>query len=413
MRADNAITVILAALALPGGAALAAQDKPLTAVLAEPVAIERAEPVAVVPFTRSRHMLVIEARANGVAREFVFDTGSPSMISRELADELGLRTIGSNTGRDANGAEVTMDFVVLDRLEIGGVTFRDVPVLVFDYAAIELGPCLFDGGVIGSEILPGSAWRIDAGAGELSIFAPGAVPAAEEGAVVAPLHRFGYPHAPVIDYRVGEMADRLLFDTGSPDSVVLYDRAAASPAVRAAIRPGSLARGEGSHGVSAGGRGAPGPLERFTLDSFVIGGRQLAPVRATTRVVPPSLVGTGLLASHVVTLDYPGGQAVFAPRADPAPAPAAAEAAEAGYALAIADGAVRVVRLFARSPAARAGLRLGDRIVAIDGVRVPAIGPASRCEAMEWLAGAARPGEAERLTVVRGGRDVVLAIPAG
>lgn len=405
-----ALSSALGASALAGDVASAenpalAEGPELAAVLARPVAVEHPAPTTVIPFERHRHMLVIEAQANGVAREFVFDTGSPSMIARELADELGLRPVGSNTGRDANGAQVTMDFALLDRLEIGGVVFRQVPVLIFDFADIELGPCVFDGGVIGSEILPGSAWRIDAQAGEMTIGAPGAMPPADGAAVVAPLHPAGYPHPPISDYRIGAFSDRLLFDTGSGEAVVLYDKVAADPAVRGAIVPGSHVRGHGSHGVSAGGMGAPAPLERFTLDDFALGGRAIGPVRATTRVVPPSLIGTGLLDSYIVTLDYPGQKLVLEPRTDPAPA-----RDEAGYSLAIAGGVVQITQVFEGSPAARAGLHTGDRIVAIDGARLPEIGPANRCDTMRWLAAEARPEAVERLTVLREGEEIALSL---
>jgi predicted aspartyl protease len=79
----------------------------------------------------------INAAMNDLERRFVFDTGSPTMISRELAAELDLVIIGSNTGRDANGREVTTDIGIVDRLTIGGVTFRSVPVLVSDFRAID------------------------------------------------------------------------------------------------------------------------------------------------------------------------------------------------------------------------------------------------------------------------------------
>ena len=52
-----------------------AEGPELAAILARPVAVEHPAPTTVVPFERRRHMLVIEAQANGVAREFVFDTG--------------------------------------------------------------------------------------------------------------------------------------------------------------------------------------------------------------------------------------------------------------------------------------------------------------------------------------------------
>lgn len=403
-------SVLLAALlVLPGAASTQAEDRRETPALAEllarPVAVEHTTTATHVPLEQRHGGLVVRAQANGIERDFVFDTGSPSIIARDFADQLGLVTIGSNTGRDANGVAVTMEFALLEELRLGEVVFNQVPVLIFDFATLELGRCIFDGGVIGSEILPGSAWRIDTGAQRLSIFAPGSAPAVAGTAISARLHPGGYPYPPIADYAISGLDDRLLFDTGSAEMVTLYEKAADDPRVRRMIAPGSRLRGSGTHGVSAGGMGASGPLQRFTLSDFDLGNHRLGPVRATTRVAPPSLIGRGLLATHVVTLDYPGERLVLEPRDTPAPLPP-----EIGYLLAIADGAVRVLQLYEATPAARAGLELGDEVVAVGEHRLPAIDPETICTTMRWLAEHAAPQRLSELTVRRGGRELTLAI---
>ncbi len=128
-------------------------------------------------------------------------------------------------------------------------------------------------------------------------------------------------------------------------------------------------------------------------------------MRATTRVAPPSLIGRGLLATHVVTLDYPGERLVLEPRDTPAPLPP-----EIGYSLAIAGGAVRVLQLYEATPAARADLELGDEVVAVGEHRLPAIDPETICTTMRWLAEHAAPQRLSELTVRRGGRELTLAI---
>ena len=149
--------------------AAAAQAGPVQQAFAEPVRIERAEAVTRVPAEWRMNKLFIEATVQGETREFIFDTGSPTMISRTLADTLELEPIGQNVGVDANGNQVTMDVAVVETLSLGGTTFHDVPVLIFDFSPLAMARCLVDGGIIGSEILPGSAWRIDAGAGEVAL----------------------------------------------------------------------------------------------------------------------------------------------------------------------------------------------------------------------------------------------------
>src|SRR5690606_40516750 len=108
-------------------------------------AIELDVPLRVFP-----NELHVEVGVNGTRRRFLFDTGSPSMMTSTLAAELGLEAIDRRQGRDSNGAVVDTDIVQAD-LTVGGTTFRKVPVFVADFPKVP--QCLFDG-VLGSELLP-------------------------------------------------------------------------------------------------------------------------------------------------------------------------------------------------------------------------------------------------------------------
>lgn len=386
----------------------AAQDASPAEIFAAPIGIERPAPVTRVPLDYRMGKLFVEAAANGETREFIFDTGSPSIIDRDFADALGLETVGRNTGVDANGNPVTMEIAVLDTLRLGDTIFRRVPVLVFDFSSLPTGRCLIDGGVLGSEILPGSAWRIDAGRGELGVAESADRLGESEPDLRAALHDFGYPHAPVVDYAIGDIDDRALFDTGSAEEVTLFARVAESDAVRARIVPGSLLQGAGYEGESAGGRGETGPLARFTLEDFRIGGQEFGRVRSSVRGVPPSLVGAGLLDTYTVTLDYPGEGFLLERRGAPAP-----DRPEMGYSVAFTGEHAEIVQLFANSPAAAAGLRLGDRVVAIDGRSLEVSGAADRCAAVRWLVEDFEPALGAEIQVEREDGPASIRVPAG
>ncbi|MAZ90524.1 MAG: hypothetical protein CMH94_06650 [Oceanicaulis sp.] len=395
------LTGVLAVTLTSTSPAFARQDD-LQALLSAPVGVERTAPVSSVPFETRVRKFYLDASVNGETHEFIFDTGSPTIVSRQLADALGLEIVGRNTGRDANGTPVTMDFAIIDRLTLGDVTFTRVPVLIHDFSGLATGACLIDGGVIGSEILPGSAWRIDAAAGRLEIAESAAALAPLETVLSAPLHDFGYPHAPVLDYALGEIADKALFDTGSEEEVVLFHQVADSRPARAHIVRGSVVTGQGSEGESAGGRSENRELVRFSLEDFRIGETSPDPVRATTRTVPPSLVGAGMMDRFIVTLDYPGAAFTLSPRDAPAP-----ERVEPGFALAFAGEGVEVVQLFEGSPADEAGLRLGDRVTAIDGRALGGHG----CEDVHWLMGEYSEADGGALTVERAGETMVIEVP--
>lgn len=380
-----------------------AQSDELRALLGAPIQSDHPGAIADVPIELRYGKHFLTAEINGETGQFIFDTGSPTILSAELASRLGLEFIGENTGTDANGNRVTMNFVRLDELQLGEVRFHDVPVLVYDFSGLNIGSCLIGDGVIGSEILPGYAWQIDTGAGQLRIAASAEEWPAE--AVAAPLNDFGYPHAPIVDYALGDISDRALFDTGNTSDLALFDVVADQAIASGAVQTDSLQTGFGYEGESAGGRGDPVALRRFRLDGLMLGTETLNEIPAIGRAHPPTLLGAGLLDRYIVTLDYPGGQFLLHPR--PASQP---PRTLAGFGLLIVDDGVEVTQLYGASAASAAGLELGDHILSVDGrdMTVPPAG--DRCELVRFLAGDFNASAARELVVRRGSDTMTITI---
>lgn len=397
------------------GVALAATVS-VGAVAQQQMAQELARPIETVwpaaaveiPLERRNGKLYFDATVDGKAGAFLFDTGSPTVLSRDFAQSLNLTIIGRNTGVDSHGAVITMELAIVEELRLGDLVFRNVPVLLHDYPKTGMGKCLIGDGLIGSEIFPGGAWRIDTQDSRLTIAADVAsLPPPAEGSLRADLHDFGYPHAPIFDYGVGGLADKALFDTGNGASISWFAKAVEHPDVGKAIAPGSHATGQGYEGESAGGLSARGEIVRFTVDGVSVASGGFPAIPSIVRAGPPTLFGAGLLRQYVVTLDYPGGEVIFEPRTQPEglrPVP--------DYNIAMIGGEARIARLFTKSGAESAGLRPDDAVVAINGRRLSRDGDPSYCEDVNWLVDKFDANQAALITVLRDGREVVLEIPA-
>lgn len=407
MKFPLVLVALLAALSA-GAAGSSAQEAEVRALVSRPIVVERDAAVSATPLDVRAGKLFLRGSVNGREREFIFDSGSPSLLTRQFADELGLESVGRNTGVDANGNHVTMEFAVVDTMRVGDVTFRDVPVLVFDPLEIDGGRCIFDGGVIGSEVFPGSAWRIDLEHSQLLIAASSDALGEGTGAMSAPLHDFGYPHAPIFDYRVGDIDDKALFDTGSSDEVTLFARMLDDGSVRDLMVDGATASGRGHQGVSAGGWGEVVDLVRFDLARLGFGTGELTGMRATTRAVPPSLLGAGLLDRYLVTLDYPNGRIVLDERSDPPP-----PRPEAGYQIAFVGDHAEVLQLYENSPGAKAGLQLGDRVAAVQGRSLAGLSGEEKCSATWWLSDGFDASAEASVELVRDGERVEVIVPGG
>lgn len=300
--------------------------------------------------------LFVSVELGGKPRRFVFDTGSPSMVSAELAAELGLEIIDTRQGRDAHGAILETKIAQTD-LTLDGTTFHKVPVFIADFP--QTAQCLFDG-VLGSEVLPLCAWQIDVPGAMLRCTSDVSRLNAMDPESQQTLYDFGYPHTPFLDIQLADQANsKAMFDTGSSDYLMLSpmdrDGAARNDAIAKTVA------GTGSLGGSLGGAAPNAVQQRVTLKALGIGQLNVGPVTAPVRALAPSLLGASLLDHYVITLDSKNNTAYFdAYRDEPL------LRQTFGFGLSF-DQSVTVSLVWEDSPAANAGLVVGDRVITVNG----------------------------------------------
>jgi len=102
--------------------------------------------------------------------EYLFDIDSASpdfmTISPLLAEELGLSMTGSSTATGVGTGTAAVRFSMLDHVELGGITFRNVPVMVSDLHSFRG----FKNGLIGTGLLKRFNVMIDVEAGVMDLF---------------------------------------------------------------------------------------------------------------------------------------------------------------------------------------------------------------------------------------------------
>ncbi|HEX7719317.1 MAG TPA: aspartyl protease family protein [Woeseiaceae bacterium] len=309
-----------------------------------------------VPVEMFANQVHVEVEVNGTPRRFLFDTGSPSMMNAAVAADLGLEAVDRRQSRDSHGAVVETEIVQAD-LTVGGTTFRKVPVFVAEFP--NVAQCLFDG-VLGSELLPLCAWQIDVPAAVLRCSTDVSSLNHVAGARRLPLHDFGYPHAPFVDVQLARDArSKALFDTGSPEYLTI-----SPPDLQGAKRNGgvtSTMTGAGSIGGSIGGQAPEKEQVMVRLNELALGDVSLGPVNAVLRESPPSLIGASILLHFVVTLDHKSSTAYLHQYRDgPFSRPSF------GFGLAF-DDPVSVSMVWDNSPAAKAGLQVGQAVTALSG----------------------------------------------
>jgi len=112
---------------------------------------------------------MIDLKLNGKG-EYPFHIDSASAdfltLSPLLAEELGLLPTGRSTAVGVGTAEVAVRFSVLDKVELGPLTFRNVPVMVSDIRTLRG----LKEGLVGTAMLKRFNVTIDVEAGVLDLF---------------------------------------------------------------------------------------------------------------------------------------------------------------------------------------------------------------------------------------------------
>lgn len=107
-----------------------------------------------VPYRDIRGLVIVQAVIKGKTYDFILDTGALSAISQELGDALGLKSDTGTDVSDSSNLIRSMKRVTLPPVQVGGITFMDVPAVVADRSFFF--ECLGIDGCIGSNMLRNS-----------------------------------------------------------------------------------------------------------------------------------------------------------------------------------------------------------------------------------------------------------------
>ena len=345
--------------------------------------------------------LTLSASVNGHPMDFLFDTGGHSILTPDAARALGLQAIGSQQTGGSGAGTVSQQDTRVAELRIGDAVLRDQHfyVLSLPYSDVEQGAKPPLGGLLGLEVAERFIVRIDYRAGTLSLLPQTSAPTCHSG--WHPV-RFTYDMPAITASLDGRMAS-FTVDTGNNGGLLLY------PYWLQAQR----LEQQYDRGIKTLSYGAGGASNNWIsyADSFRIGGNVIARpmVRTTDDKGGVALsrseagnLGTSLLANYTITLDYKRSRGCFdyVPGYTPLPF-------NRGGLRAIKEtpGFFLVTLVNAGGPAAQAGFRKDDRIIAVDGV------PASRLgEGDLTLALTRSPGTRVQMRYERAGQveDTVL-----
>jgi predicted aspartyl protease len=309
--------------------------------------------------------VTIEAKINGQGPfAFLFDTGGHAILTPEAAKMLGLQSSGAGSSGGAGEGRLSVQYTMVDRMDLGGVTFKDQHFLVIplQYGIVGRGERPPLAGILGLEILERLAMRLDYRDRTIT-FWPRKTYRHKGDGVAVPI-TFS-DDVPLLDAQVEGKSGDFALDTGNGGSLDVQHVWAESHGLAGQMKRGVEMISFGAGGESRNWVSRVSDFELADHDFHHVAAGYAEDRRgAFSSRTEAGNIGTQVLANFILDFDYANSRIwfQFVPGFDSMPF------SRSGMSLYQQDPqTVTVVNILKSGPAEKAGLREGDVISTVDG----------------------------------------------
>ena len=192
---------------------------------------------------------------------FLWDTGGHDLITRDVADKLGLSGSGSNSFGGAGPGTVSAQFTKVSRAQIGGLTLTDqtFSIVALDRSLVDRGKRQPLAGILGPELCERLTLSLDYQARTLTFRPFDQATSSEKGTTVRITFTDDMPLVPA---DVGDKRGDFALDTGNGGPLVILQAWAQRNGLAEQLRAGKEGTAIGLGGTS---REWSGVVTSFTL----------------------------------------------------------------------------------------------------------------------------------------------------
>jgi len=359
-----------------------------------------------VPFELINNHIYVEVKLNGKGPYRVLcDTGGANIVTPELAKELGLKSEGALQGRGVGEKSEDVGLTKVQTLQVGDATLQNQLFAIFPMGSFTSVEGIQENGLIGYEVFRRFVVKVDYEHHNLTLTVPSAFTYQGNGTKIPFLFN---AHIPQVDGALDDMPGKFDIDTGSRSTLDIMKPFAEKHDL--AVRYHATIRAVTGWGVGGAARSLVTRAKVLRLGSVEVHNPvtelSIQEKGAFTSPYVAGNVGAGTLKRFNITFDYPHQQLIFEPNAN-YDKPDVFDRSGMWLNQDEANHTFEVMDVIAGGPAAEAGIKVGDRILSVDGRPSAQI---TLPDLREKLKSA--PGTKIHLTINSGGqqRDVTLTL---
>ncbi|WP_417213028.1 retropepsin-like aspartic protease [Bizionia sp.] len=113
------------------------------------------------PFELRNGFIIVQAKIKNKDYNFILDTGTPNLVSKELAKSLNLKVIDSVKASDVFNKKQTNQYARINSIKIGTLDFVGTAALINDFNSVAVWSDMNVDGFIGSNLMQHAIWDID------------------------------------------------------------------------------------------------------------------------------------------------------------------------------------------------------------------------------------------------------------
>ncbi|MCC8358924.1 retropepsin-like aspartic protease [Salinimicrobium sediminilitoris] len=113
------------------------------------------------PFEMEKGWIIVPVEIKNKTYRFLLDTGTPTLVSKELAESLNMKVIDSVNASDVYNKSQQNKYARIETIGIGTIDFIETVALINDFNATPMWASLNVDGFIGASLMQHAVWDID------------------------------------------------------------------------------------------------------------------------------------------------------------------------------------------------------------------------------------------------------------